>query len=127
MPLKTPSALQLVDLMRLVESEGSDLDAIIKAAFEWEHTRRLEVAKWLLATGAAAVIAVFTLLARETPPANWVLIVLAGAGSVAATFGLAALRRAGVVHSRYVQTSILCARLGSVRPFLSRLRQEGEL
>lgn len=121
------SSLSLVDLMRLVEAEKADTDAVIKAAFEWEHTRRLEVAKWLLATGAAAVIAVFTLLARETPPDNWLIVLIASAGGLFATIGMAALRHAGVVHSRFVQTSILCARLKDVHPFLSRLRREGEL
>jgi hypothetical protein len=121
------SKLLLVDLMRLVEADDADTDAVIKASFDWEHTRRLEIAKWLLATGATAIIAVFALLARQELPSRWILIVLPSAGGLLAMTGYIALHRASVVHSRFVQTSILCARLKDIQPFLQRLRHEGEL
>lgn len=121
------SRMLLVDLMRLVESETADANAVVKAAFDWEHARRLEIAKWLLTTGGAAIIAVFALLAKQESLATWLLICLPSGGGLLATVGYVALHRAGMVHSRFVQTSILCARLKDVQPFLQRLRREGEL
>lgn len=124
---RTSSALLLVDLMRLVESEEANVELVIKAVFDWEHARILELARWLLATGAASVIAVFALLARAEPPSVWLQIGLPLMGGVLATAGFLVLRRAGSVHSRLAQTAILCARLTEVRQFLTRLRREGEL
>lgn len=121
------STMLIVDILRLVESEDDDVSTVIKAAFDWEHARRLEVAKWLLATGGAAIIAVFALMAKEEELSKWILVGLPSIGGVLATAGYAALHRASVVHSRFMQTSILCARLKTVKPFLQRLRREGQL
>lgn len=121
------SKMLFVDLMRLAESDESDMESVIKASFDWEHARRLEIAKWLLATGAAAIISVFALLSRQATLSTWIMIGLPASGGVLAMTGYVALRRAGNVHARFVQTSILCARLRTVRPFLQRLRREGQL
>lgn len=125
-PLWAPR-LRLLDVIHLVESNGADPYAFIVKVAEWEHQRRLEFGKWLLATAAGALIALFTLLGKDTSPPHFTILILESGAAVAFTTGLFTMFWAGSAAARTSRLSVFAARLVAIRPFLELLRREGKL
>ena len=124
--LKRFAGPKIIDLMRLVENDEADFEAVIAKTYEWEHLRRLEVGKWLLATAAALVIGMLSLFAggKVSEAQMW------GIGAIAGAFGwigLMTLWTARAVAARYTRTVALAARMAAIRNFLHLLRSQGHL
>lgn len=119
-----PNSLAIADIMDLVTNEGGDVQKIIEKAYDWEHTRKLEAGKWLLATGTAAFIGVVTLGAKEPPVEPMFLFILAGGGAAAIVSGFVALWRAGTMPARLARVTALAYRLEEIKPFLRLLRDK---
>jgi hypothetical protein len=114
--------LTLSDIIDLVANETGDVQKVIEKAYDWEHTRKLETGKWLLASGTAALIGVVTLLAKETPPPSPIPQALAAAGSAAIVSGFAAIWLASTMSIQFARITSLAHRLQEIRPFLKLLR-----
>lgn len=125
--------LKVRHLMRLVASGNANPQAVLEKSFQWEHERRMELAKWLLAVSSALLAAVVAAtLSRgfriragfmDLPYTYWLM---GGAGLLAAA-GVIIFLRAQVLHRRYVLISALLAELEGIRPFLKRLAREEAL
>ena len=121
---RRPSGLAIADIMDLVANESGDVQKVIEKAYDWEHTRKLEAGKWLLATGTAALIGVVTLVSKTPPTAPVLLISLAAGGAAAIVFGFVALWRAGTMSARLARVTALAYRLDEIKPFLRLLRDQ---
>lgn len=118
--------LQLVDLMRLVATDAEP-HKVLEKAYDWEHARWLEVGKWFLATGAAALIALVTLFSKDTPPSRFATITLSVAATLMILIGSAAFWRVRYITARYAKVRTIAGELGEVRAFLQLLRKRGML
>lgn len=125
--------LRLIHLLQLASSGVADPQKVLEKSFEWEHARRLEIAKWLLAisSGLAAVIAAAFLSRQSTD--GWKLlgisatIWLPAASGVSGISGMLVFTRARAMHRRFVVISNLLADVMELRPFLQKLRRDGLL
>lgn len=125
--------LKVRHLMKLVASGHSNPQAILEKAFQWEHERRMELAKWLMAiaSGLLAAVAAATLSRGfrfrtgllNLPVTYWFM----GLAGLLAAFGIIVFIRAQVLHRRYVLVSGLLAQLQDIQPFLKRLAREEAL
>jgi hypothetical protein len=118
--------LQLVDLMRLVATDAEP-HKVLEKAYDWEHTRRLEVGKWFLATGAAALITIASLFARPDPPPLIAIFILSVTSTLTIIIGLAAFWRARFISARYSRIRAITGELVEVKQFLQLLRAKGLL
>ena len=125
--------LQIRHLLQLVASGHPDPHKILEKSFQWEHERRMELAKWLLALSSALLAAVVAAtLSRgfrsrtqlfDLPYTYWLM----GAAGVLAASGVIIFFRAQVLHRRYVLLSALLARIVELQPFLKRMVREEHL
>jgi hypothetical protein len=116
-------SLVLADIIDLVANEDGDVQKVIEKTYDWEHTRKLEAGKWLLATGTAAIIGVVTLLSKEKVPPAPLLFLLSAGGAAAIVSGFLALAMASTMAGRLARVTSLAFRLQEVRPFLRLLRE----
>lgn len=121
---KRPKDIALADIIDLVTNEDGDVQKVIEKAYDWEHTRKLETGKWLLATGTAALIGVVTLLAKQPPTSIVPLIALAAGGAAAIVSGFGAIWLAGTMSARLARVTSLAHRLQEIKPFLQLLRNK---
>jgi hypothetical protein len=120
-------SLSLADLMKLVAIDDSGLEGAVEKTYDWEHSRRLEVGKWLLASGSAVFAAAVALWAKDNPPPTLLTSGLAALAGLMVCFGFGAIGQARTIAARYARTRAICYELKAVRPFLVRLRKEGHL
>ena len=118
--------LQLFDLMRLVAVD-SDPHKVIEKTYDWEHTRRLEIGKWFLATGAAGYFALASLFTKSNSPSIVVLIIFSVSSTFAVAIGLGAFWRARYLSARYARIQVIIGELNKVKVFLQLLSREGFL
>src|SRR3954470_322531 len=123
----TSKFLLLADLLRLVASNDSGLEGAVEKTYEWEHSRGLEVSKWLLATGSALFAAAVAFWAKDNPPPTIVISGLAAFAVLLACFGFGAIWQLRTIAVRYARTRAICCELKAIQPFLSRLREDGYL
>lgn len=122
--------LKLRHLLQLVASGHANPQAILEKSFQWEHERRMELAKWLLAFSTALVAAVVAAtltrgfrvraLFLNLPYSYWLM----AAAGVFAMAGVIIFLRAQVLHRRYVLISALVCELMDIQPFLRRMARE---
>lgn len=125
-PWGASSGLLIADLMRLVEQEGADFESVLQKAFEWDHQRRLELAKWCLATSATLIVGTVALVGNSTPQGG--VIIAAGLLAGVSLFsGTAMFWTARTVATRYVRSVALAQRMTEIRLFLRLLRTRGLL
>lgn len=112
--------------MRIAEDETCDCQALVYKIYEWEHSRRLEVGKWLLAVAAALVATVITLAAKGEPaPLPYYVLPVATLGAgLAAMSGIVTIWSARVISVNLARTTALVARFVAIRTFLSRVRKD---
>lgn len=132
-PLPRFPILKLRHLLKLVASGHPNPQAVLEKSFQWEHERRMELAKWLLALSSALLAAVVAAtLSRgfrfragflDVPYTYWLM----GVSGVLAAVGVITFFRAQVLHRRYMLVSALLAQLMEIQPFLRRLAREEAL
>lgn len=118
--------LQLVDLMRLVVVD-TEPHKVIEKTYDWEHSRRLEIGKWFLATGAAGFFALASLFAKPGSPPLIVIATLSVASTFAIIIGLGAFWRARYISARYARIRVITGELNEVKAFLQLLCRKGLL
>lgn len=125
--------LRIRHLLELVASGIEDPYKIIEKSFEWDHSRRLELAKWLLAlcSSVVAAVAISVLAFRQSGQEPFahikVLYALSAVAGLSLGAGAVFFWRARVVHHRLIFVSSLLARLMEIQTFLKRLRSAGLL
>lgn len=125
--------LRIRHLLELVASGITEPYKVVEKSFEWDHSRRLEVAKWSLALCSSVVVAIAAsiLAFRQTgqdPLANVLLVYgLFIAAGIFAGLGAVFFWRARVMHQRLIFAASLVARLMEIQTFLKRLRTAGLL
>lgn len=130
MGLFSPS-LTLGHLVQLVATEQADPQKIIEKSFEWEHSRGLELAKWLLALSSSILVAVSAAtLSRqfnfETKFFGFsVVYFVVALATIFGASGVITVWRSYVLHKRYIEISTLLASLVAIKPFLVRLKRQG--
>lgn len=126
-------ALKLRDLLHLVAASANDPQKVVEKAFEWDHARRLEVAKWLLTLASSLVVALAAAMASKQFNADTKILGfnyiywLFSLASFFAISGLLAFWRAKVLHKRLLASATLVGRLMEIQPFLRRLARDGLL
>src|SRR5262245_18080729 len=119
--------LTIRDVIELVASGVPNPEVRLEKAYEWSHTRRLELVKWILAAAVGLfvplVVAFFREELGEGIPGSWTI------GTVMDSAGLAVLGIVMLIMSVRLYRSHLAAQalLGEVRriaPFLDRYRHE---
>ncbi len=123
--------LTLGHLVQLVAANQDDPQKIVEKSFEWEHTRSLEMAKWLLALSSSILVAISaaTLSRQFNIEAKFfgvsIIQIVLGLATLFGVSGILTILRSYVLHQRYVETSALLAGLIEIRPFLVRLKKQG--
>jgi F0F1-type ATP synthase assembly protein I len=122
-------AFSLKDLMQLVASDAEDPHKILEKEFEWRHSRRIEIGKWLLTLTSSIVVAIAVAILSDkfaTAAAGYLYISLVIA-IVSGVSGIVMLLRAYIIGRAYVRAAALLGDFIKLRPFLKRLRLEGHL
>jgi|SRR5437868_10910547 len=119
--------LTIRDLIDLVASGVPDPESRLEKAFDWAHTRRLELVKWLLASAVALSAPVAVAVAKgelQSSASSWWLastLFLSVTAAVAGLFLLVTTKR----HYRgYLSAQTLLGELTKIAPFIERYRQE---
>lgn len=118
--------LLLIDLMRLVAAD-TEPHKVLEKSYEWEHARRLEVGKWFLATGAAALIATATLFAKPEAPGVLPVFLLSVASTLTIMIGLGAFWNARYIAARYARIRAITGEFMEMKKFLQLLQARGLL
>lgn len=117
-------ALTVLDLMRLAEDENCEWQSFLSKVYEWDHARRVEVGKWLLALSAILVASIFTMMGKVQPlPTYGISAVASGAGVFAAS-GMVTIWSARSISAHLARTMAVTARFVAIRTFLTRIRQD---
>jgi hypothetical protein len=123
--------LTIRDLIDLVASGVPNPESRLERVYDWEHARRLELVKWLLASSIALFAPVVIALAKSDSTTDgsgrtwWLTVTLFLAVCIAFAGALV------VAHTKRRYRSYLAAQalLGEIRkvaPFLERYRQKSE-
>lgn len=117
--------LNVGDLIAIVAADAPDVEKRLEKVFEWQHSRDLEIVKWLLTvSGALAVPMIVSVFKEEMKAPRWEI----GAAFALAVIlgGVAAMRlwEMGRLQSDYLASMTLVSRLVSIRTFLIRTRAE---
>jgi hypothetical protein len=94
--------LKMIDLMRLV-AQDEDALKVLEKSYEWQHSRWIELGKWLLATGAGTFIAVFGIYARDKSPPIFMTGIIILGSILAIAGGLLSIWRASHIAARYAR------------------------
>ncbi|MGD0662843.1 MAG: hypothetical protein ABSD38_32730 [Syntrophorhabdales bacterium] len=107
----------------------SDPEVRLEKVFDWAHTRRMELVKWVLTASAALFVPVAVAYVKgdiaQATSAWWVLTALFGA-VLLALFGLIMLYQARQIHRTYVASIALLGEIRKIAPFVERYREEIE-
>jgi hypothetical protein len=120
--------LSIEDLINLVASGVPDPVSRIERVFEWDHSRRIEVVKWLLAASIALFIPVVVAYLKGdiiSVRSSWWMFALLFCSVLLAVLGLGLLYRTRRIHRSYVFTLSLLGELQKISTFLQRYREEG--
>lgn len=125
--LGSTHTLRLRHLMQAVASDVDDIQKLVEKSFEWEHSRHLELGKWMLAASSAiiAVIASGIIVRKDAP--IFIVGVIAAASGIFMVLGIGYIWLAASISRRYVVTSSLISTLLEIKPFLQKLKYEGLL
>ncbi len=119
--------LTIRQLTDLVGSEVDNPEARLERIFEWEHSRRTELAKWVL-TAAAALFVPVALSGLKGDftkgiPGWWIVAALFGA-VLLAVLGMVMLYRANRLQHVYIASMSLLGDIKRIAPFIHRYREE---
>lgn len=123
--------LTLGHLVQLVATDQSDPHKIVEKSFEWEHSRSLELAKWLLALSSSILVAVSAATLSKQFSVDTkifglsVVYLVIALATVFAASGVLTIWRSYILHKRYMEVSALLASLVVIKPFLVRLKRQG--
>ena len=121
--------LTIRELINLVGAEVSEPEARLEKVFDWAHTRRMELVKWVLTASAALFVPVAVAYLKgdiaRAIPAWWVIAALFGA-VLLAVLGLIMLYQARQLHRSYVAAISLLGEIRKIAPFVQRYREEIE-
>lgn len=131
-----PPALSIGHLIDLVASSQDDPQKVLEKSFEWEHSRAVELAKWLLTLSSSIFVALAAILfSKQLQSDVWIrnvfgydfsaLYIVAVIATLVGIFGVAALISSYLLQRRYIETSALLARILEVKTFMVRLRRDG--
>jgi hypothetical protein len=119
--------LTIREVINLVGSEVPNPEVRLEKVFDWAHSRRMELVKWVLTASAALFVPVAVAYLKgelsKGTPTWWVVGALFGA-VLLAVFGLGMLYRAKQLHRTYVAAVSLLGEMKKIAPFLQRYREE---
>lgn len=127
--------LTIRDVIDLVASEVPNPESRLEKVYDWAHARRLELVKWLLATGVALFAPVVVALARGeliqsgsgsssgSGSQLWLGLTLFGAVSISIA-GLVVLIQTRRRYRAYLASQALLGEIRKIAPFLERYRKE---
>lgn len=118
--------LTIRDLIDLVASGVPNPESRLEKVYEWAHTRRLELVKWILASAAALFAPVVVAFAKGELSANRWLALALFASVAMAVAGLLMLIIPRRRHKAYLAAQALLGEIQKIAPFLERYRQELE-
>jgi hypothetical protein len=119
--------LKVRDLIDLVASKVPDPESRLEKAYDWSHSRRLELVKWLLTSAVALFAPVVVALAKgellSSTSRWWLAGTLFGALTVAIA-GISLLVATRKHYRSYLAAQALLGELTKIGPFIERYRQE---
>jgi hypothetical protein len=113
----------LRELIDIVVADVPEPEKRLEKVFDWETSRNLEVAKWVLGASAAVFAAVLVAyLKGEITKPSWHLPAGLLASVLTATYGLYRLRQMRAAHRQFIASMTLLSELLRIAPFLKKYR-----